>query len=456
MSESSTSVSAGLFERFTSWVWSDDLRRDSWQRPARSVLRLIWAVVRDLAEGQITLRAMSLVYTTLLSLVPLLAISFSILKGFGVHNQIEPFLTNALEPLGERRDEIVQRIVGFVDNVEVGVLGSVGFLLLFYTVVSLIQKIELAFNHVWQIGTTRSVAERFKDYLSVIIIGPVLIFASLGISATVMSDPLMERVLSLQPVGWIVAFLGRLVPIAMVSAAFTLVYMFVPHTRVRLVPAITGGLVAGVLWNALGWVFAGFVAQASRYTAIYSGFATPILFMIWLYVGWLILLVGATIAFYRQHPEYLAGRQLTGAMSVADREGLALATVCVIGQRYYHGAPAPTAEDVANVLEVPANAVELVLDPLESRGLVAATSLTPPGYLPGCPWEQASVHDLLEALRHHSRAGSSHRPSPSPPYPQVAHALDRQRQALQRAFGHQSLKDLATARPEDEADASAG
>ncbi len=99
---------------------------------------------------------MSLVYTTLLSLVPLLAISFSILKGFGVHNQIEPFLLSALEPLGERRGEVVSRIVGFVDNVQVGVLGSVGFVLLFYTVVSLMQKIEHAFNDVWQVTAKRT------------------------------------------------------------------------------------------------------------------------------------------------------------------------------------------------------------------------------------------------------------------------------------------------------------
>ena len=99
-------------------------------------------------EGQLTLRAMSLVYTTILSLVPLLAISFSILKGFGVHNQVEPMLLNLLAPLGNKGVEITERIVGFVDNVKVGVLGSLGFVLLFYTVVSLMQKIERTFNYV--------------------------------------------------------------------------------------------------------------------------------------------------------------------------------------------------------------------------------------------------------------------------------------------------------------------
>ena len=118
--------SASVLERVERFVWGGPQQaQPGWQHHLSQFLRLIWAVGRDVAEGQITLRAMSLVYTTLLSLVPLLAISFSILKGFGVHNQIEPFLLNAMEPLGERKEEIVERIVGFVDNVQVGVLGSI-------------------------------------------------------------------------------------------------------------------------------------------------------------------------------------------------------------------------------------------------------------------------------------------------------------------------------------------
>lgn len=436
--------SASVLERVERFVWGGPQQaQPGWQHHLSQFLRLIWAVGRDVAEGQITLRAMSLVYTTLLSLVPLLAISFSILKGFGVHNQIEPFLLNAMEPLGERKEEIVERIVGFVDNVQVGVLGSVGFLLLFYTVISLMQKIELAFNDVWQISSRRTFAERFKDYLSVIIVGPVLVFASLGISATVMSDPMMARMAEIQPLGSIIEFVGRLVPIAMVTVAFSLIYMFVPHTRVRVGPAFTGGLVAGVLWNLLGWVFAGFVAQANRYTAIYSGFATPILFMIWLYVGWLILLLGATIAFYRQHPEYLSGRQLSGHLSHADRERLALQAVRLIGERYYGAGSPPDAETLAQALRVPANAVEMILAPLEVRGLVASTDASPPGFLPGCPWERASVHDVLDATLQAGRDGRFLHSSAGVGGP-VDGLLARRDRLLAETFGNVALKSLAT------------
>jgi membrane protein len=437
------------------FVWSDAPGRAAWHRVLVGVLRLVWAVTRDMASGQLTLRAMSLVYTTLLSLVPLLAISFSILKGFGVHNQIEPFLRNALDPLGERRDEIVSGIIGFVDNVQVGVLGSVGFLLLFYIVVSLMQKIEQAFNEVWQISRRRSLAERFKDYLSVIIVGPVLVFSSLGITATVMSDPLMEAVIGVPVIGWVLEIMGRVVPTAMVVIAFTFIYMFVPYTRVRALPALTGGLVAGILWNALGMVFAWFVATAGRYTAIYSGFAAPILFMIWLYVGWLILLVGATISFYRQHPEYLPGRQLSSHFSAADRERLALGAVYLIGRRFYAGERAMSVEDLAHALRVPVDAVEQALDPLEHAGLVALTGDTPPAYMPGCPWEQASVHDVLDASHRASLLGASGgRPGTS--LQAVEAVMKRHATVTAQTFGTVSLKSLITGTPDyDGGDATA-
>ena len=138
-------------------------------------LRLLAVSSRDFSEGLINLRAMSLVYTTLLSLVPLLAVSFSVLKGFGVHNQIEPLLLNFLAPLGPKGGEIAASIIGFVENLNVKVLGAVGLAVLLYTVFSLIQKIEDAFNDIWRVRRQRSLARKISDYMSVLLIGPVLI-----------------------------------------------------------------------------------------------------------------------------------------------------------------------------------------------------------------------------------------------------------------------------------------
>ncbi len=280
-----------------------------WKAWAYGLLRIGYVVVRDLGDGMLTLRAMSLVYTTLLSMVPLLAISFFVLKGFGVHNQIEPFLRNVLAPLGEEGLEISARIIEFVENVEVGVLGLVGFILLFYTVVSLMQKIERAFNFTWHITQSRSFAQRFRDYLSVVVVGPVLVFASLGITGSLMNNSVVEALSAMVLVGDAIEIAGRLVPYLMIVGAFTFIYIFMPNTKVKFRSALTGGIVAGVLWNTAGWVFASFIVASTTYTVIYSTFATLIMFMIWLYLGWLILLVGASIAFYDQHPEHIGARR---------------------------------------------------------------------------------------------------------------------------------------------------
>jgi membrane protein len=443
-------VAGGRSSRFAraleAFIWKEEGDKPGWLGGLQHLLRLGWALGRDLTAGHLTLRAMSLVYTTLLSLVPLLAISFSILKGFGVHNQIEPLLQNALEPLGERRDEVVTRIVSFVDNVQVGVLGTVGFILLFYTTVSLMQKIEHAFNDVWQTAGSRSFTERFKDYLTVIVVGPILIFVSVGLAATVMSDPWTQAVSSIRPLGWFIDFLGWVLPMAMIVVAFTFIYVFVPHTRVRVVPALTGGLVAGVLWNALGWLFAGFVAQATRYTAIYSGFATPILFMIWLYVSWLILLVGANIAFYRQNPEYLAGRRLAEDLSAIDRDRLVLQALCVIGERFYAGQTPPDAQQIARRLRVPEQTIAHLLMPLEQHGLLAVTAAAPSGYLPARPWESASVYEALRALREASNTGSPVRAWYGRRWSATGNAVDavleEQERLSKQVLGGVSLKEL--------------
>lgn len=363
------------------------------------MLRVIVAIMIDLGRGQLTLWAMSLVYTTLLSLVPLLAISFSILKGFGIHNQVEPFLLGVLEPLGDQGVEVTARIIDFVDNIKVGVLGSLGFALLFYTVVSLMQKIERAFNHIWRTTRERSLGERFRDYLFVLTLGPALVFIAIGISASVMSAPVIAEMTAFEPIGAVVKFVGRLVPFLMVVAAFTFMYMFIPNTKVKPPAALAGGIVAGLLWNLTGWAFASFVVGSGKYTAIYSTFATLILFMIWLYLAWLILLTGAKISYYIQNPTSLRSDAFGRPFAHRAREWIALAAAALIAQSYYRGQGCWTTLMLARRLNVQIDPMMLVLEDMVDAGLIRETSDDPPGFLPATPFEEATAADVVAALR---------------------------------------------------------
>ena len=285
------------------WLW----RRDHGSFGvvlAATVARYAVMLARDIADGHLSLRAMSLVYTTLLSLVPLLALGFSMFKALGVHNALEPALRQFLAPLGERADELVINILNFVENIDVGVLGSVGVGLLLYAAVSLIQKVESSFNWIWHIKRPRSLGARFSEYLSVLIVGPFAVFLSVGITATALNSTIVQTIAQVEPFGAVVFGLAKLIPYLLIVGVFSFLYAFIPNTRVPLRAALSGGLFAGVLWQSASMAFATFVASAGNYNAIYSGFAILIFLLIWLYVGWLILMLGCRLSFYIAHPEY--------------------------------------------------------------------------------------------------------------------------------------------------------
>lgn len=420
-------------------LWRD--RLEAIPMPRRWLMqaaRTLFVVARDLAEGQLTLRAMSLVYTTLLSLVPLLAVSFSVLKGFGVESRIEALMLNVLEPMGERGIEITEKVIGFVANVKAGVLGGLGLLLLFYTVVSLLQKIERAFNYTWRVSDARSFAQRFSDYLSVVVIGPVLVFSAVGLTATAMNHSVVETLRALPVMGYVFEAVGRLVPYMLIVTAFTVIYVFVPNTRVRLGSALVGGLVAGVLWQSTGWAFAAFIVNSAKYTAIYSAFASLILFMIWLYLGWLILLIGASIAFYHQHPRQLRRSREIIRLSNREREALALQIAVLVGRAFHTGQPPITLTHLAQELAATEEAIGIITRALRKNG-VLSESHAPPGLIPARSLEKIALRDLLDAVRGESIATERSAMSAEPAVAKVTREMEN---AITRTLGERTLHDL--------------
>jgi membrane protein len=450
MANNPLKVVASAKSGFIDHVWSRNLKADPWWKATLyHILRTVHVIVRDLADGQLTLRAMSLVFTTILSLVPLLAISFSVLKGFGVHNQIEPMLLNMLEPLGEKGLEISQRIIEFVENMKVGVLGSLGLALLLYTVISLTQKIERAFNYTWHVRRQRPLAQRFSDYLSVILVGPVLIVSSVGISASVTSFSVVEQMMTIAPVGLAIELAGRVVPFFLSVAAFTFLYVFIPNTKVRVGSAFFGAIAAGILWKITGWVFASFIVTSTKYAAIYSAFATLIFFMLWLYLSWLILMVGAAVAFYHQHPEYLNLKRGERHLSGRVREKLALAMMRLIGGSFYQRQPAWSAEGLSSEVHVPMEATTTILEQLEVAGLIARTGDDQSTYLPARPLEATSIKEVIDAVKSADEEGYITLDD-LPAEKEVDTLRDELDEAVSATLGQRTLKDLALAESQPE------
>ena len=439
-----------MLARLDALVWDGDMRQLSgWRRYLVFVLRVLHLLIRELMGGQLNLRAMSLVYTTLLSIVPLLAVSFSVLKGFGVHNKIEPLLYNFLTPLGPNGVEITDRIISFVENVKVGVLGSIGIVLLIYTVIALLQKIESAFNFVWQIDHLRSLSQRISNYLSVTLVGPVLIFSAVGFTATVLDTETAQQLVSIEPFGTLMLYVSKLVPYILVCLAFTIIYIFIPNTHVQFTAALVGGVIAGVLWKITGWGFAAFIASSSKYAAIYSGFAIVILLLIWLYLSWLILLVGSQIAYFVQHPKYMTLHREPMVLSNRMREQLALQVMFLVGYNYFHGKAAWTLDRFVDYLDLPGEPLQRTLRTLVDTGyLIEIDNDSGPVYLPLHDIENIRIIDVITDVRsaRESRVLSLQQLTPVRAVEQLMSELNAVQQS---ALGERTLRSMVLAVDEE-------
>jgi membrane protein len=375
-------------------------RHDLPVKPANWLLDLLrypYALIRDLVAGELNLRAMGLVYTTLLSLVPLAAFAFAVLKGLGVHRDLEPLIYEFLRPIGERAGELTTQFMRFVDNVRGDVLGSVGLALLLYTVVSTIQKLEEAFNFAWHVERPRSVMRRVSEYLSLMVIGPVFIVVVFSLFSAVAAHTSMQWLTMHEPFGTIVRAFGYVGPLLFVTGVFTFLYAFVPNTRVRFRAALVGGVTAGILWAASGAVFTRIVAASTNMVAIYAGFAIFLATLIWIYLSWLILLIGAQLSFYVQNPRYLRVGQGHVRLTSALRERLAFTVMLLVARKFVAGEAPWQQRVLAEDLEIPGSALATVIRSLERAGLLTLTE--DEELIPARDLESIALTDILHAVR---------------------------------------------------------
>jgi membrane protein len=388
-------MKSDVFEQVLEAELDELTRVKRWCHVALKIAVMVW---QDFFDNLVKLQAMALAFKTLLSLAPLLAVLFSILKAFGVHNRMEPAVTEALAPLGEKGREITAYLIGFVDKMSAGALGAVGLVTLFITVLSLMDTIEEAFNRIWRVRASRPLARKFSDYLSAILVGPVLVFAAVTITATLQSSDVVRALLSLDALGKGILLLMRLLPYLTLWGAFTFVYVFIPNTRVRLRSAVVGGLIAAILWQTVGWGFASFVASSTQYYAIYSSFAILLLFLLWMHIGWVIVLLGAQVAYAHQHLHFFQGDRRLLAQSPAGREKLALHTLHLVGRNFFYGLDPMTVTDLAAHLQIPAGIVKEFLDIFAESRLVLAVN-DGETYVLGRDPETVAIKDILDCVK---------------------------------------------------------
>jgi membrane protein len=387
--------------KITDYVWSYNSCEPGPQSSHwHHFLQIIALVGRDLASGMLGLRSMSLVYTTLLAFIPLLAVSMWVLKWLGVHEQLEPGLASLLAPLGEQSAGFSSRIVEFVEEMRIGLLGLLGLSALVYTAITLMRKIEAAFNHTWRLQNRRGWLQRVSIYLGLFAIGPALVFSALAVTASLANHSMLTAISDLPLLGNLVEIFGKFLPYMLVTGAFTIIYLTVPDTRVKIGSAFYGGLLAGVVWQSTGLLFAVFAGGSTSYAVIYSGFAIIMLLMVWIYMSWLILLIGASIAYYHQHPERLKWRKLNVHLSARMREQLALQLMLSIGRSHHRQASNESSiENLAIYLQTPVEILRRMLDALEADDLVYRSTDDSSHYLPVRPLNRIHLNDIVRSSR---------------------------------------------------------
>jgi len=433
---------ADMMQRLNNWadklIWGDVLQKHG--LPGRlvvGVLRNAYAVLRDIISGQLTLRAMSLVYTTLLSVVPLIAFSFSVLKGLGAHKQLEGYLYTILEPLGDKGIEITDSVMKIVHNVNGSVLGGIGLAFFIFTAITMVQKIEEAFNYVWYVTKPRSFAKRFTEYMLVLLTGPVVIAIALGAIASLSNDAVVLWLSQNSVFGPVFSATSKLTPYILVTGIFTFLYWYMPNTKVAVRSALVGGLAGGIMWATLGMVFAAFLANSARTQAIYASFAIAITTLIWLYLNWIILLIGSQIAFYFQNPAYLRIGRREPRLSNAMRERVALNIMFLIGKEFRNPVLGVTLSSLSRALRIPSITLAPIAAGLESNGLI--TTNENECLLPGREMSRIALSDILAVVRRDGETGSFRDPKWDSPIELLGKSLD---DAVAATLSEQTLAEL--------------
>jgi len=385
-------------------IWRLDLTRLTRLEvfSVRKVKVLIF-LYRQFNADKILTRASALTYSSLLAIVPLLAVIFAISKGFGLHMNLAPALSNLLSSLGPRGNEISVKIMEFVENSQTAALGAVGFATLLLTVFSILNNIEVSYNEIWHVRRMRSWSRRLADYTLLIIVVPLSVFLALAATASITSIGLVQELTAHKFFTLIVEVVLWMVPYVLSCLLFTLSIRFVPNTNVKFKAAMAGGLFSGILWQLSNWGIARFVvgaSQASARDALYAGFAALPLFLLWLYIGWVIALLGAELGYVMQHIGLMEWREIEKRYREALRSFVGVWAVLVIVRDFMTGMGVPSLGALAKEVRTPENAIHDILQPLVTANiLIRSVDDAAERYLPARDPSTVMIAELLFAFR---------------------------------------------------------
>ncbi len=359
----------------------DFLRKDVWKirlkdRPASKIffikqLRIFLLAFRGFAEDKVQLRASALTFYTLLSIVPVLAMIFGIAKGFGFEQHLKTVLQENLVEHQEILNETIVFAERMLKNIKGGFIAGTGLVMLIWSVMKVLGNIENAFNNIWQIKKSRGISRKLSDYLSLVVIAPILVFISSGFAVSQENTIIQGTVLGyLGPVFKVIVWL---LSFTLIWFVFTLLYIIMPNTKVSFKAAFPGGIIAGSMFQLLQWAYVNFQSLLSGYGTIYGSFAALPLFLMWMQFSWLIVLFGAEIAFAYQNVENYEFETDTLNISNHYKKVLSLLIARQVIKNFTEGVPAMTASEISHKLDIPVRIVRDIIYELYESKILSET-----------------------------------------------------------------------------------
>jgi membrane protein len=368
-----------------------------WEQAAVRFLQFVQALWGQQNHDKVVIRASGLAYSSLLAAVPLVAVGFAMFSAFGafddVKEKVQEFLFSQFLPTSQ--DEIVLYFNQFADSASK--LGLIGFLFLILAAILLLDNIESNFNNIWNVTTRRKFIAKITSYTSVLVFGTLFLGASLTMSARIKA--MLFRGISFDP-GTFEKIGTWIFPLLLTVLAFLLMYLVIPYTRVRLKSALLGAVIGGFFWELGKNLFANSIGVSVRYSTIYGSLAVVPIFLIWLYITWIIVLLGLEIAYVHQHFAALVRSRSAGQRDECDRVPTGLQLYTLIAKRFHQGKDPPSCDELSRRFLVATGSVDSHVDRLEKAGLArrVAVGSSEEGVVPARSLAEVKIADVIAAF----------------------------------------------------------
>lgn len=366
-------------------------------------LKIIILAIQGFVKDHCALRASALTLYTLLSIVPIIAMLFGIAKGFGFEKKLREQI---LEHIPDQ-DSMILQVIAFAENLlastKGGLVAGIGIAVLFWTVIRVISNIESSFNHIWKIRKGRAISRKLSDYLSLMLLAPILLIVSGSISVFVATQiTKLIEIINLPDFGtFLVLFVIKFLPLLILWTLFSFTFIFMPNTKVSFKSGIIAGVLSGTIYKIVQWGYVSLQLGVTSTNAIYGSFAALPLFLIWLQIGWMIVLFGSEISFFDQNYDSYRNKDKFANLSFSKKKVLALQVSQLIISQFSKNQAPLTLAQICTKLVLPISVIQPIMDELIESKIIAEIKVEEdeePIFQPACDTSLLTIAFVIDAL----------------------------------------------------------